>query len=79
MNIDESLFTWRKNNTGRIFPQQCVFGGIFRETFVVFMVMVPNRSANILIPIVENHIAAGFIIISDWWKIYVSLKHNNAF
>jgi len=36
------------------------------------MVMVPNRSANKLIPIIENHIAAGSIIISD-------LKHNNAF
>ncbi|KAF0746346.1 SAFB-like transcription modulator isoform X2 [Aphis craccivora] len=64
------------NNYSR---KQWVFGRICRETLDVFMVMVPNRSADTLIPIIENHIAAGSIIISDCWKSYDSLKHNNAF
>ena len=74
VEIDESKFGKRKYNRGRVVDGHWVFGGIERGTTKSFMVVVEDRSAATLIPIIQRYIRPGSVIISDEWRAYSTLS-----
>ena len=63
VEIDESMFSRRKYEVGRVMPQQWVFGALCRETGECLLVPVPDRSKKTLMPIIEANILPGTTII----------------
>ena len=70
MQIDESVFTRRKYNRGRMIREQWVFGGIDTQTKAGFMVPVDRRDAATLLPIIQQFILPGTTFVSDLWGAY---------
>ena len=73
VEIDESKFGKRKYNRGRWIEGHWVFGGIQRGTTKSFMVVVPDRTAATLLPIIQQYIHPGTLIISDEWRAYCQI------
>lgn len=75
VEIDEARIGKKKYNTGRIIRSQWVFGGIECDTKKVFV--LPNRSAETLLPLIRKYVAPGSIIHSDKWRaMYDSLCND---
>ncbi|KAI6656125.1 hypothetical protein LOD99_1458 [Oopsacas minuta] len=70
VEIDESKFGHHKHSRGRLLSGQWVFGGVCRGTSDMFMIPVADRSASTLIPLVNEFIRPGSIIMSDKWASY---------
>ena len=70
VEIDESVFSRRKYNRGRLTETKWVFGGIQRGTKKCFLVEVERRDADTLLPIIQQYIEPGTHIIHDGWRAY---------
>ena len=77
VEIDESAWTKRKYNRGRLVSTQWVFGGIDRDTRQCFAVPVDRRDAATLMPIIRQYILPGTTILSDQWAAYNAINNNN--
>lgn len=74
---DESCFSAkRKNGVGKTTKQIWVFGIVDTSTTPArpFMTVVPNRTAETLIPIIEKVCLPGTIIHTDGAKVYTKLS-----
>ena len=76
VEIDESKFGKRKYHKGRRVEGCWVLGGIDRETKETFFQVVPDRSAETLLPILIDNIHPESIVISDCWKAYHTLSQH---
>ncbi|GFR59130.1 hypothetical protein ElyMa_000049100 [Elysia marginata] len=65
VEIDQSAFSKRKAIVGRIIPTQWVFGGIDNQTKEGFLVLVPQRDAATLLPILQQYVLPGTTVMSD--------------
>ena len=73
VEIDESKFGKTKYHRGRHVDGHWVFGGIERGSRDAFMMVVPDRSKNALMPIIMQYIRPGTTIISDEWRAYFDI------
>lgn len=74
VEIDETLYSKRKYNRGRMLKEQWVFGGICRETKEVFLYAVERRDRATLESCIKANILPGTTIISDMWKSYANIQ-----
>ena len=70
VQIDETLMARRKDHRGRVVQQRWVFGGSCPTTKKGFLILVPDRTAATLLPLIQEHIAPGSVIHSDMWAAY---------
>ena len=75
IEIDESMFSRRKNQVGREYPAQWVYGGICRQTKECFLFTVEDRTAATLEPIIVQSILPGSQIVSDEWRSYEKIPN----
>ena len=64
VEIDESKFGKRKYNRGRSVDGHWVFGGIETGTPNAFMTVVPDRSKQTLLPIIQQYIRPGTTVFT---------------
>ncbi|KFD59948.1 hypothetical protein M514_27867, partial [Trichuris suis] len=68
VEVDETLYSKSKSHRGRLCPEQCVFGGVCRETGESFLVPVANRCSRTLIPLIRQYIRPGTTVMTDCWE-----------
>ncbi len=75
IELDEAKFNRkRKHNRGNdTRPDMWVFGLVERRSGRCYLITVPDRSTETLIPIIRDIAAENSTIISDQWRAYLSL------
>ena len=75
VEIDESKFGKRKYHKGHRVDGVWVFGGVERTPERrIFVCSVPDRTENILLPILKQHVEEGSIVHSDCWSAYGNIS-----
>lgn len=74
VEIDESLFTKRKYQVGRVVKSPWVVGGIDIISKEAFFVEVIKRDSETLRTIILEKINPGSIIVTDEWRGYWGLE-----
>ncbi|KAL5239035.1 hypothetical protein ACI65C_006445, partial [Semiaphis heraclei] len=72
VEVDETHLFKAKYNVGRAMTWSAVwlFGGISRTTKKVFGKIVPDRTTDTLLPIMQCYIDQDSFICSDMWRAY---------
>ena len=77
VQIDECKFGKRKYNQGHVVEGIWILGGVeLTNEKKVFLIEVPDRSADTLTTLILQHVLPGSIIYTDEWKGYCRL-HNH--
>ncbi|KAG1660800.1 Protein SGT1 [Nymphon striatum] len=76
VEIDESKFMHRKYHQGRFRDGHWVLGMVERGNNNCVMVIVPDRSAETLLPIIQQHVLPETKIITDGWRAYNALPNH---
>ena len=75
VELDESKFGKRKNHRGHRVEGEWVLGGVERtEDRKMFLVEVPDRTAETLLSIIEQYVAPGSVVYTDLWRGYSQLS-----
>ena len=74
VEIDKTLPTRRKYNSGRVVEKQWCFGGTERRTNKCFVVPVGRRNAATPLPLIRRYVVPGTTIVSDQWAAYSTMK-----
>ena len=77
VEIDESYFFRRKFHRGRRVTGLWVFAAIQRDSDQCMMDVVPDRTAQTLVPLIQQWCLPGTHIISDGWAAYSNLSQLN--
>jgi transposase-like protein len=75
VEIDECKLGKRKYHRGHRVDGLWVLGGIERTVAKkIFLLEVPDRSAETLLTAITEHVAPGSVIMTDMWKGYLGLE-----
>ncbi|GBL96268.1 hypothetical protein AVEN_118797-1 [Araneus ventricosus] len=74
VEIDESKFGKRKYNRGKRVVGRWVFGGVERGSNNCFFAVVENRTREVLLSVIKEHILPGTTVMSDCWSSYECLS-----